>query len=104
MRAPVLFARFAPLAPFALSVLLASLIPAALVGCDQDYAESNSGRQTFMGATREIPPSSASAPAAPPMAPPQMGPAPALQPVSDAAADGARGPAAPAPVRPAPAR
>jgi hypothetical protein len=95
--------------PFALSALVlaavSSVAVAGLVACDQDYASSTDARETFMGATKEVPRAAdASVPATPPMAPPQMGaPPPPLPPAGDAstdaasAADGAKaGPAAPA--------
>jgi hypothetical protein len=79
--------------PFALSALfLASVCPLALVACDQDYASSTSGRETFMGDTKEVTLSAdAAAPKAPTMAPPQMGPPPPPVPVSagDASTDAA---------------
>jgi hypothetical protein len=82
MRAPV------PSALFAL--LFASAAPVALLACDQDYASSTSGRETFMGDTKQAPSSSAPTPPPPPMAPPQMGPLPPPLPtVGDAGADGA---------------
>jgi hypothetical protein len=67
------------LVPSALSALVfASLAPVALLACDQDYASSTSGRETFMGDSKEVAPSSVpAAPSPPPMAPPQMGPLPA---------------------------
>jgi hypothetical protein len=82
------------LVPFAL--FLASVSPVvvlSLSACDQDYASSDEGRETFMGDTRQVPTSSASAPKAPPMAPPPMGapppPAPAAR--GDASTDAPAG-------------
>jgi hypothetical protein len=79
------------LVPFALFLAFVSpVVVLSLSACDQDYASSDEGRETFMGNTKEVPPSSASAaPKAPPLAPPQMGapppPAPAAQ--GDASTD-----------------
>jgi hypothetical protein len=95
-------------APFALSALfLASVCPLALAACNQDYASSNAGRQTFMGDTRQvIVADDASLPKAPPMAPPAMGSPPSMPAMpgdaSVAAAAADAGVARPAP-RPPPA-
>ncbi len=83
------------LVPFAL--FLASVSPIvvlSLSACDQDYASSDEGRETFMGDTKQVAPSSASAaPKAPPMAPPPMGapPPPAPAPRGDASTDAPAG-------------
>jgi hypothetical protein len=89
MRRPALFAPLASLRVFLPALALAAAAPFAFAACDQDYASSTAGRETFMGATREIPRGSASAPTTPPMAPPQMGapPAPIPQPMPAFAAD-----------------
>jgi hypothetical protein len=81
-----------PFAPFAL--LLGSLSAVAVLSlsaCDQDYASSDDGRETFMGDTKQVPPSSAAPlPKPPPMAPPQMGaPPPPAPPQGDASTDAA---------------
>ena len=96
----------------ALPALVAASFPLlslVLVACDQDYASSTSGRETFMGLTHEVPPASgAPATPPPPMAPPQFGPVPtaAAQPAmtgaADAGADAAK-PAGSAPRLPHPA-
>jgi hypothetical protein len=85
------------LVPFAL--LFASVSAAfvlSLSACDQDYASSTDGRETFMGDTKQVV-SDAAAPAkGAPMAPPQMGPPPppAPAPPGDASTDAAAASAA----------
>ena len=73
-----------------------SLTPAAavflaisgLLACDQDYAASNAGRETFMGAVQAVPPSSAPPPAPPPPAPPPIPPSTLNMPTPSAAPSG----------------
>ena len=57
------------------SLPAALLCAASLVACDQDYAASNSDRETRMGDAHAAPSSSAPPPAPPALAPP---PIPAL--------------------------
>lgn len=85
------------------ALVLASVSPVALLACNQDYAASDEGRETFMGDTKQVlQPQDAAAPKAPPIAPPQMGPlpppplVPQLDASTDAAAAASARPGAPA--------
>ncbi len=78
------------------------LVATALVACKQDYAASNDGRDTFMGAVTASPPVSAAPapPPGPPPTPPGFVP-PAPPPALDAGTDGAPAASASASGKPA---
>ena len=86
--------------PAALILAATSLV--VHLGCKQDYAASNDGRDTFMGAVTASPPAS-EAPAPPPGPPPTprgfVPPAPPPMPEggTDGAVEAGKAPAAPAP-------
>jgi hypothetical protein len=90
------------------AALLAAAFLPGLFACDQDYASSNSGRETFMGAVQASPPPSAPSgsatplPPAPPPIPPGAVTAPPMPVASASAAPSASAAASgrPAPLPP----